>query len=199
MVWYLDLVTPIHRRRTALQIALFGIWRRMRGCRNLLAASSLGALGVSSAAALSCDACDAGSPVCRFIRLERRGSSLGSSLSAELLVELCLELSLSLSLSSWYCRELAQRRQLCFRRRLCLALAVAALGISHYLGCPEVVLVMLVLCSSTLSTFVSFLLLCSFSACHSSFPAGWELPFVGSTKGSSSVNGRVLRLAVSLS
>jgi hypothetical protein len=99
-----------------------------------------------------CDACDARSTVSRFIRPERRGSSLGSSLSVELLVKLCLELSLSLSLSSWYFRQLAQRRQLCFRRKLCLALAVAELGISHYLGCPEVVLVMLVLCSSTLST-----------------------------------------------
>jgi hypothetical protein len=71
-------------------------------------------------------------------------------------VELCLELSLSLSLSlSWYFRQLAQRQLLCFRRKLCLELAVAEMGISHYLGCPEVVLVILVLCSSTLSTLVS--------------------------------------------
>ena len=41
-------------------------------------------------------------------------------------MELCLEVSLSLLLSSWYFRKLAQHRQLCFRRKLCVTLAVGS-------------------------------------------------------------------------
>jgi hypothetical protein len=91
------------------------------------------------------------------------------------LVELFVELSSGAvgvgvfagrQLNTWCFRQLAQRRQLCFRHKLCLALAVAELGFSHHLGSLEAVLVVLVLCLSTLSSLVSFFWLCSFSACY---------------------------------
>ena len=66
--------------------------------------------------------------------------------------------------NTWCFRKLAQHRQLCFRHKLCLTLAVAELGFSYHLGSPKAVFVVLFLCflscPSTSLCLISFLLFC---------------------------------------